>query len=96
MCLTHMFLEWESRHLRISDRVLGRPRIAINIPLVKFYTGCYICESQMPCHVFVGGVYPFIANGDLKLIGVCIATPVMCVSKELHPLIITVTVFSKL
>ena len=38
MCLTHMFLEWESRHLRISDRVLSRPRIAINIPLVKFYT----------------------------------------------------------
>ena len=36
ICLTHMGLEWDSRHLRISDRALGRPRISINIELVKF------------------------------------------------------------
>lgn len=34
ICLTHMVLEWESRHLQISDRAFGRPRISINIPLV--------------------------------------------------------------
>ena len=56
MCLTHMFLEWESRHLRISNRVLGRPRIAINIPLVKFYSGCYI-YVKAKCHaMFLLGV----------------------------------------
>ena len=37
ICLTHMVLEWESRHLRISGRMLGRPRISINIPMVKYH-----------------------------------------------------------
>ena len=34
ICLTHMVIEWESRHLQISDRRFGRPRISINISLI--------------------------------------------------------------